>query len=204
VGNLSFAVFKKISNSVAITRKSRMHFRWRPISSSSDQVHVIWMSTFVSLSMFSIIAAISNIEILINSRNQLASCSALLLITWMVFDFFSPALPVPKKYLIFHHAVAFFAILFCLHNNFFIPCAWGIFLQEGYTLLFKKIIDAPILDLQADLLRFVISGALTAFYFPEINSFIITLWLFFIANNMYFFRNTHIKALQGSFQEEEQ
>ena len=161
---------------------------------------MIWMSAYVSLSLFAIVTAIFSIEMFTNNRNELVFCAAFLLITWMIFDFFSPALPVPKRYLIFHHTVAFFAILFCLRNSLFIPCAWGIFLQEGYTLLFKKIIHAPLLSLQVDLFRFVISGALTAYYFSEINPFIITFWLFFIANNMYFFRSTHVKALRGDFQ----
>lgn len=188
---------KGAGSSLAGKTKSRLLFKWRPVLSSLDWVHVIWMSVYVGFSMLALVGSVFRMPIITAYQAELVLAAATLLSAWMVFDFAFPALPVSKKYLLLHHAIAASAIAISIYYKFFIPCAWAIFLQEGYTLVFKKIIHAPILGLQADLLRFVISGGLLIFYLTEVNILIILCWLFFIFNNMYFFRVTHIKALRG-------
>lgn len=173
---------------------SSWYLSTRKIEGRLDMIHIGSIAFYLIFPLIVVLGHFFQIEALLKVEQELMYAGSLALGLWLVFDFFWPALPVSRAYIILHHGIAALVVGLALLFQLYFPLAIGILLQEGYTFLFRKVLYAPTLELMADLARFTVSGMLLAVYVHEVHWSMAVLWMFFIANNAYFFKSTHQKV----------
>ncbi|HET9240097.1 MAG TPA: hypothetical protein VFO10_22735 [Oligoflexus sp.] len=166
----------------------------RNMSSTLDRIHITSIAFYLIFPLVLILGQIFHIDAMLKFERDIMFAGSFALGVWLIFDFFYPAIPVSRTYIVLHHVVAAAIVGLALVFELYGPLAIGILLQEGYTFVFRKLIYAPGLELMADLTRFTVSGALLAVNAGEVHWIMVLLWIFFIVNNAYFFKSTHRKV----------
>lgn len=166
----------------------------RNMSGTLDRIHITSIGFYLIFPMLLILGHIFQMDAIVKHERDIMYAGSFALGAWLIFDFFYPAIPVSRAYIVLHHVVAAAIVGLALYFELYGPLAIGILLQEGYTFVFRKLIYAPGLELMADLTRFTVSGALLAVYARDVHWIMVMLWIFFIVNNAYFFKSTHKKV----------